>query len=208
MTREQTRKKDEQSDAEAIALIAAALLVGASAQATANSLSPRLGIPVDVLLPVLVIAFSKPLNYGVSTIPSVPASKETSDLEATFRAQYVLAAARRLIVATDAARDAALKREQRYFNQHLEATRNRRTSAATVDKAKRKWGNELGWHAKMDSITSEECKEANGRNFYADQMPPIGYPGTVHPYCRCRPGKPFATSKTVYTVKSPDRKVA
>lgn len=204
---EQQEQQDQRSEAELVAIIAGALAVGASAQATANQLTKVLGIPVAILLPALLIALSKPIKYGIPTIPSSTASGESSNLEATYRAQYVLAASRRLQAASRLGKfEEALRAERRYFNQHLEAVQNRRNSASAVDRAVIRYGDELGWYAKMDSRTSAECRAANGKNFYASKMPPIGYPGAVHPHCRCTAGRKHATSQTVYTVKFPDLK--
>lgn len=200
------RNKQQPSEAEAITIIAGALAIGATAQATANTLSPILGIPVPDLLPILLIAMSKPVvDYGIATLPSATATAESQKLEATYRAHYVYAATQRIKGLTGEARQAALRREKTYFNQHLEAMANRRQAASEVDKARGRFGDELGWYAKMDSITSAECREANGKNFSVSRVPPIGYPGAVHPHCRCRAGKAHATSKTVYSVKPRER---
>lgn len=204
----QARKKKQPTEAEAIAIIAGALAIGASAQATATSLSPQLGIPVPVLLPILTIAMSRPVNYGIVTIPSASASVESSDLESVYRAHYVYAASQRLLGLSGQPLAEALAREQRYFNQHVEAAANRKKSANQVDKAASRYGSELGWYARMDSITSEECKEANGKNFSATRIPAIGWPGSVHPHCRCKAGKKHATSQTVYSIKPRDVKAA
>lgn len=199
-------KKVEESDAKAITAIAGALAIGASAQATANSLSTVLGIPVPSLLPVLLLAMSRPISYGVATLPSASATRESSALEATYRAQYVLAASRRVqaVISGGGSVQDAMRRERTYFDQHMNAVQNRQKGAVAVDQAARRFGSELGWYAKMDAKTSEECREANGRNFVVSRVPPIGYPGTVHPHCRCKPGKAHTTSKTVYSVKPAD----
>lgn len=201
------QKQKQQSDAELIAIIAGALVVGASVQTTATTLSPLIGVPVPSLLPILLIAMSKPTTYGIATLPSATASSEASRLEATYRAQYVLAASRRVqaAVAAGVPREEALAREQRYFQQHLDAVRNRRDAAAQVDKAAKRYGSNLGWYAVLDNRTSKECREAHGRNFDITRIPAIGYPGSVHPHCRCRAGKAFVTSKTVYSVKPEER---
>jgi hypothetical protein len=92
---------------------------------------------------------------------------------------------------------AAIDRERRYYGQALVATWNRDQAAAQVDTAAGEHGRLLGWHTVMDLKTSPECIRANGKNFYADQMPPIGYPGMVHPHCRCMPGPPFPDAPLV-----------
>lgn len=180
--------------AEIIAMIAGALATGSSAQAMAATLSPLTGLPAGPLLAALTIATSRQVRYRVTTIPSATASAETAKMEAAFRAHYVYNATKRLEAGGD------LEREQRYFNQHLAAARKRRDAASDVDKARAKYGDTLGWKAKMDNRTSPECRAANGKNFDAGRMPAIGYPGAVHPFCRCKPVKKFATSQTVYSV--------
>lgn len=202
MSRQQRKQQSTtRSDAEILTIIAGALAMDAAARATATTLSPLLGIPTPDLLPLLVIAKSRPINYGIATIPSATASAEASKLEPMFRAQYVLAAARRISGLTGEEREEALRREQQFFNQHLQAVANRRRAASAVDAARARYGDELGWYAKMDSQSSAECREANGKNFSASRIPPIGWPGSVHPNCRCKPGRKHATSATVYSIK-------
>lgn len=204
---EQKANQGQQSDAALIAAIAGALAIGASAQATATALSPVIGIPVPSLLSVLVIAMSKPTTYGIATLPSASALSESQGLEATYRAQYILAASRRVqeAVRRGVPRRDALARERVYFRQHLGAVANRLKAARQVDTAANSYGPVLGWHAVLDGRTSAECREAHGRNFNVSDRPAIGYPGSVHLYCRCKAGKPFATSKTVYSVKPRER---
>lgn len=207
MPPKQKQKEQPRSDAALIAIIAGALAIGASEQATANTLSPLVGIPVPPLLLVLQISSSTPPSYGIATMASPTASSEAQALEPTYRAQYILAASRRADIALRAGVPAEKVRadEDRYFKQHLAAMANRKVSAAQVDSAAKGFGTTLGWHAKMDNRTSPECRAANGRNFDATRRPAIGYPGSVHPNCRCRAGKPFATSKTVYSIKPEER---
>ena len=46
----------------------------------------------------------------------------------------------------------------------------------------------------IDARTSQGCRDANGKSFYADHPPVIegspAYPGSVHPHCRCFAGPP------------------
>lgn len=204
----QQQQKQNLTTAEQIALIAGAIAVGASAKKTAELLVAPLGISLETLVFVLVIAMSKPITYGVPTLPGQSASSQSSDLEPYYRAQYVLAAAERIELARKTGNlDAAKQAEKRYFNQHIDAVKNRNATARQVDVAAAKYGDDLGWYAIMDSRTSPECKKANGRNFSASRMPAIGYPGAVHPNCRCHAGRKHATNRTVYEIK-PDRKAA
>ena len=186
-------KQEKPTDQQAVHFIAAALLIGASAEATTKTLAPMLAVPAAVLRPILLLALTKPLVAPSSG--SKTATRISDEEEATFRAGYVWAAVSRGL------HGGTMKDEQKYFNQHLDAGRNRHAKASAVDKAAKRYGATLGWHAKMDSITSEECREAHGRNFNVARVPEIGFPGTVHRHCRCKPGRPFATSKSVYDVK-------
>lgn len=198
----QSQKQQPKSDAKLVALIAGALAMKKSAQATAEVLSPNLGIPVPTLLIILAIAQSRAIAYGnVFSIDAGSATGEASSLEPTYRAAYVLAASRRLRGLSGEALDKAVQGEKRYFNQHMKAVAKRRAAANAVDKARIRYGDDLGWYAKLDSKTSPECRQANGKNFSASRMPAIGYPGAVHPDCRCKPGKKHATSQTVYGIK-------
>lgn len=205
--KQQQQQQQPKSDAALIAAIAGALVIGASAQATATTLSPVVGIPVPSLLPVLLIAMSKPTTYGIATMPSASASSEAQRLEGTYRAQYVLVASRRMRDGLRAGipRETLLQRERTYFDQHIAAVARRRDTAAKVDAAAKRHGDLLGWYAVLDNRTSRECREAHGKNFNASVRPAIGYPGSVHLHCRCRPGKAHSTSKTVYSVKPEER---
>jgi hypothetical protein len=73
----------------------------------------------------------------------------------------------------------------------MQAIYQRELAAARVDSAAMLYGRLLGWNTVVDSHTTPDCLAADGRNFYADKMPRIGYPGTVHATCRCYPGQPF-----------------
>jgi hypothetical protein len=89
--------------------------------------------------------------------------------------------------------DRALAKERRYFDQHLGAERGRREAAARVDLVAKRLGTmTLGWYGIKDGRTDGGCLAAIGHNFDATRPPSIGYPGAVHPSCRCRPGPPHA----------------
>lgn len=199
------QKQDQLSQQEAIALIAAALAINASARATAERLSPPLGIPLSLLLPVIMLATTKPFTFTIvdPVRPSRSALSEASALEPAYRAHYILQASRRMqqAVAGGMTEAEALRRERRYFDQHIEAVAARARAARSVDAASKQFGPELGWYAKLDARTSSECRAAHGKNFSVTRVPPIGYPGAVHTFCRCRPGKRHNTSETVYTVR-------
>jgi hypothetical protein len=141
---------------------------------------------------------SPPAMTGVSG----PATAAVTRLNHARRAQFVIASVRRLtadLTTASAHGDSllvalqrGLARERRYYQQHLDAAWNRSMAAAQADLAYLSYGPLLGWYATMDSKTSAECRAADGKNFTAEAMPLIGYPGMVHPHCRCRPGQAHA----------------
>lgn len=80
---------------------------------------------------------------------------------------------------------------------HREARRKRLAIAKSVDAASERFGTLLGWSAVIDNRTTSDCREANGKNFRADQRPARGFPGGVHPHCRCVPRAPFPNARTL-----------
>jgi hypothetical protein len=49
----------------------------------------------------------------------------------------------------------------------------------------------------MDERTTGECRSAHKGNFNALRQPSIGWPGTVHPHCRCRVVEPWENGRTL-----------
>lgn len=135
-------------------------------------------------------------SFGVRPGPAARAARAQ---EATYRAAYLLNASRRLQAAVAAGEDlgAALNRERAYATAHQRAAQNRAQVASDVDDSSRLWGPVLGWYTVLDDRTSKDCRRANGKNFLAAVPPRIGWPGSVHPHCRCRPGPPHATRVSV-----------
>lgn len=204
------QKQQKLSEAEAVALIAGALTVGASEQSTAQRLSGPLGISPVILAALILLARSRAVKYVNPAQASTSAATESSRLEPTYRAHYIYAASQRVQTAVrrGVPREQALITERRWFNQHIDAVRNRAEAAKAVDEAAAKFGPDLGWYARLDSRTSAECRQAHGKNFSVSRMPAIGYPGAVHPHCRCKPGRAHRTSQTVYSVQSREVKAA
>lgn len=138
-----------------------------------------------------------------------PAARLVAAGEPTYRAAYLLAAANRVRASMAAGKtlEEALAVEQRFTLAHLAAQDNRARAAAAVDKAAATHRSGLlGWKAVMDSRTSAECRAADRRNFSLLSPPAIGYPGSVHPNCRCRPVAAFANAPMVG--EQVERKVA
>lgn len=117
------------------------------------------------------------------------------------RAAYLVKAARRLTTAAKAGQlRQGLQTEQKFLAEHLDATRKRVLAGREVAQVAQQTQNPdrlVGWYAVLDNRTSPECRRANGANFRFDQIPLIGFPGAVHPHCRCKPGPAHATNRMV-----------
>src|SRR5438105_11350300 len=157
----------------------------------------------------LVLAWSDP-----TTEPHGAAGARMQRLNIQRRAQYLLAAARRITrqLGPDRSREAvvkALQAERRYWQQHVYAGQKREQAAATADSVaaqdgvqqptdtRGKVGTVLGWMARMDDRTTAECRAAHGKNWIVERPPRIGLPGTVHVHCRCLPVPPYRTRQLV-----------
>jgi len=130
-----------------------------------------------------------------------PASEQVARLNTARRTQFVLAASKRVMGAVRDARSVnkpaagavagQVAREQKFYHLHQQAMWQRAAAAGKTDMAALEHGTLLGWLAVMDSRTSSACRAASGKNFYATRMPAIGFPGAVHPSCRCQPVAPW-----------------
>lgn len=149
-------------------------------------------------LSILIVTFLAGFAFTGLSVESPfetgPAEREQMRLAAAYRAWYIVNAVERLERAerqgpAELARAEEL--EARYFSLHLRAVNNRLASARAIDQAAKWYGPRLGWKAMMDGRTTAECRAANGKNFRADREPLIGWPGSVHPHCRCVPVAPF-----------------
>ncbi len=186
--------------------LAALLLTAVSAAAVVAALKLRFKVAALFWLAMLLV-LSRIVMQHLPPVTGVsgPASGQVSRLNTARRAQFVIASSVRVMDAMLAARArgedveaagmAQAERERRYYQMHLDAMWQRAKAAAAVDMAALEYGQLLGWRAVLDSHTSPECATANGRNFYAARPPDIGYPGTVHPACRCRPVQPWPGGK-------------
>lgn len=197
---------DDGLDDAALALSVAALLLTAiSVAALIAAIRIRFALSA-----IAWRALGAVLTFVMASPPPVTgiigaASEQSARMNAARRAQYVLAATRRVIVAARDARAkgqpagdairAQIAREQRYYSQHQAAMWNRAAAAGKTDMAALEHGNLLGWLTKFDDRTSAECRAAHGKNYYASAMPDIGFPGSVHPRCRCLPSAPWPGGK-------------
>lgn len=115
-----------------------------------------------------------------------PASNAQAIENLILKGFYAVNATKRISESEN--RESAIRNEARYHAMHTEAIAKRDTAASIVDEASTRFGPTLSWRAVMDDSTTSECREAHGSNFQADVRPPIGWPGSVHPRCRCSVG--------------------
>ena len=184
----------------ALALAAARALAGAHnvSRAVAIMRSSAAGITPVALRAATAIVMAMPPDivggYG-------PASSRAAQLNLIRRAQFLAASAVRIHASLGeavsrnrsliGALSQAVQRETGYYALQLAAGRNRAMAGAAVDSAAMNIGGLLlGWYSRNDRKTCDVCRGADRHNFWADQMPQIGYPGMVHLGCRCWPGPP------------------
>jgi hypothetical protein len=192
-------------DDPALAIAVASVLAGVggpavTVAATIAALAARFALTtaaVSALGAVLnVVLTHPPPTTGVIGA----ASAQTSRVNLARRAQYAIAAAKRVMGAARDARAkgepvgaairAQLAKERRFYEQHQAAMWNRAAAAGKTDMAAAEHGNLLGWNTVIDERTSAECRAADGWNYYASSMPDIGWPGATHEHCRCFPSAP------------------
>jgi hypothetical protein len=198
-------------DDPAIAIAVAAVLAGAggpaiTVAATVAALKVRFALTAAA-----VTALGAVLNVVMEHPPPVTgvigaASEQTSRMNAARRAQYVIAAAKRVMGAVVEARSkglpvgaairAQLARERKFYEQHQQAMWNRAKAAGQIDMEAATHGGLLGWYAKRDKSTTPECAKADRHNFYVSPPPKIGLPGIgPHFGCRCEAGPPWPGGK-------------
>lgn len=181
--------------------LAVALGSGVSFAVLAAAVVPLLtglGVSATAAKAALALTLSAPMPTGAPSASLGFAQGQVRASVPTYRAAYLLSAARRIQAAlhTHTLAD-AVAAEKRYFAAHLAAQANRKAAAKAVDAAATAHGPLLGWYAVMDTRTSAECAAANGHNFTVTQRPAIGWPGSVHPHCRCVPGPAHMAAGTV-----------
>lgn len=127
------------------------------------------------------------------------AARAVQSDEINYRAAYIEKASARMTDALKSGQSVreAMRAERTYYKAHEAARANRQASALKVDAATAAFGDTLGWRSRDDGKVSPECKAAHGANFSATSRPRIGWPGSVHPKCRCLPGPAWATKRTV-----------
>ena len=194
------------SDSHLVALIVSALAAYWTVKALTRALRAPFkaaGVSGAALSAVAALAASWP-HEGLEG--TGPAQRWAIRVNYLRRAQFFLAAARRVHAAIVAARSRdepvlaairdALGSERRFMSQHVAACSQRVRAASAVDGMAAVHGDLLGWRATLDDRTTAECAKASGKNFRADRPPVLSdgtaaFPGTVHSRCRCRPVAPF-----------------
>jgi len=188
-----------QADLATIEAIAALLVVaGVTVTALGAQLVKLLATKVSAA--AIRLTLKAMTSVKITPPPRSPTSATDYNTEAEplYRAAFILNSARRVERATKAGRSQAeiIAAERRHYLLHLQAAAKRQAAAAATDRAARRYGRKIGWYAVLDRITSPECRAAHGTNFDLDKRPSIGYPGSVHPHCRCKPGKPWPNGKS------------
>lgn len=127
------------------------------------------------------------------------ARERNAEADPVYRAWFILNTARRIMQRRRLGKEwtDAIRPERTYLEQHERARRARFAAAAAVDAEASKPGTlevngrrVLVWRAHDDDKTTWECVAADGRWFYADRPPIIGYPGMPHGgTCRCWPAQ-------------------
>jgi len=188
--------------AAAVAVLATAMTAEASVKAL-RALFRSAGIGGAALTAAVTLVMSWIPGLMEGTGPATRWAVRTNDLK---RAEFLIAASRRMQAAADAAKSrnepvrdavaAALATERRYLAMHAAASDQRVAVASRVDGMAEAHGDLLGWQAVKDARCSPGCRSASGKNFRAGQPPVIeghpSYPGAVHgATCRCVPVPPF-----------------
>lgn len=193
-----TEEQPPEDDGELTEAILAILAISASVEATAAALAVVLAVPVSLCLAFLTALGKAALKaFRRATVkPKQTTAEGIADMaNLRYRAAFIKNALRRISKAPDW--KIALKRELSFWKAHIRAGQRRKLMGKRVDFVVKRHGELLGWYAKMDNRTSAECRAADGRNFLAFTPPVIGYPGGVHPHCRCIPGPPHPGAKMV-----------
>lgn len=111
------------------------------------------------------------------------------DEEIVYRGWFALNSLKRMWNAEN--RRAQLDKEKRYFAAHRQMGDRRSHHAAIRDHMADLYGNRLGWYSVLSPTTDPHCRRNHGKNFFAGRRPRGGFPGEVHPNCKCTPGAPW-----------------
>lgn len=191
-------QQTQQAERRIVELLAAALAAGASIDALATLLMAVPGVTGKVARAVVKTSY---LHVRVRHDKSRTTARSVMRGSLPrYSAWYLVNAAKRVThgVQGGATLTEALGAERNYARAHVAMQQKRRQVAAHVDETTAATGSTLlGWVARDDERTSPECRAAGGHNFDAATPPVIGYPGAVHPRCRCFAGPAYPGAKTV-----------
>lgn len=198
------------SDDQIIAALASALAAGAGVAVIAKILGRMKDIGAALARTLVTNQGWRAITSGLKAIAGKDSGaavrRAAREQEVVSRAAYLVRATRRMKAAY-ATKDkatiaAATEREKVLKAAHLAAQTERTAAASEVArqvkglKPDRKGEILRGWYAEEDG-SPDVCRTADGRNFNALVRPAIGYPGGVHPNCKCTSGKPHAGGKRV-----------
>lgn len=122
---------------------------------------------------------------------SVAGLQEATLREGFYAATFMVNSANRMMHGSTPAR------EQHYLRLHNEAKQARRDAGDAADRMAEIHGDILSWRAVRDGRTTPDCAAADGKNFSVSEPPLMGFPGGVHPYCRCTAGPPIEGAQTI-----------
>jgi hypothetical protein len=204
---QQPVQQPQPSPADAVALIAAALLAGGSAAtilAAVTAILAPFRIGGDVVEEVMGIVDGEHLPAPVANaLPGPVHRAPTRNL--FFRAAYIANACHRIArsVARGESLPDALADERRFLVMHEKASQHRMKAAEQVQTAAEFFGiptdegTVVGWYLNPLLNNEAECIAANGHNFYAEHGTMIGLPGSVHSGCGCYAGPPWTGAAMV-----------
>jgi len=215
MTEPATPPVEDEATEEVIAAVAVALLEGESAAVIVDLIGELPGLVAGAVAPVFTERgwFDWIENTAGTFLPAVDADTPADRVRANdstaaagYQAAYLVTATVRLAEANatgdaDTMR-AAHDREDQLFDAHIAAQEQRAAAAevlaAEIEDVDPDDDGEVlfGWHGEQGAC-EHGCREAHGRNFNALVRPRIGYPGQVHPNCKCSFGEPWNTTNRV-----------
>lgn len=188
----QTPQQPDKATTQHVAEVLAGAYVTGQAAGSASGLAALLAllVPWGFRIDVVKVAYkiSMTRGTGTETRRMGPAELAAVRQAATYRAWFIQNSAARMqarMAQGESLADAA-RAEAAYLTAHQRAQARRRHAARQVDAAAAKYGRVLQWSARMDTRTTAECRAADGHVFKADAGTLIGWPGAVHPFCRCR----------------------
>lgn len=186
-------------DDETIKQVAELLLAGYAIDKTAHGVAHLLGLPTLPVLAAIGLAGSGTAHRpnarlaGTQGARTAGPVREVRDQETFYRAAYVVNAAARIHASMSSGQTLkqAVSTERPNTRAHEQARRNRLNTAVEMQRLSDLFGPLLGWYRDPLSDSESECVQADGHNFDPAVGTVIGFPGSVHPHCRCVAGPPI-----------------